>query len=321
MNKQDLITVFGGTGLLGGAIAKRLQEQGYTNIETPSRRNGNFNLLNQNQVEEYFKEKKPKYVFMTAGLVGGIKANNERSADFLTQNMLMILYVLESIRKHSLETKLLFTGSTCIYPRENPQPINEERLLAGELEETNKGYAMAKISGIVACELYKKQYGINSICVMPTNLYGPDDNYDLESGHFLAAVTKKFVDAKKNGTQLTFWGTGKPRREALYSEDCADACIYLMKNYNDSQIINIGTGFDNSIKEYTQILSKLLEITDEINWDTTKPDGTFEKRTDITRLKQIMPHYNPRSFEEGVKEVLEKDFEIQTQEIRNIIKQ
>ncbi len=306
---DNLISIFGSTGLLGSAIYKSLKDLGINNIDTPSRKNS-FDLLNKNDVDKYFKEKTPKQVYMVAGLVGGIKANNQRSADFLYQNSIMILNVLEAIKNYSPNTKLLYTGSTCIYPKENPQPINEDRFLSGKLEETNIAYAIAKITGIIGCNMYKKQYGINTICVMPTNLYGPNDNYDLENGHFLASLIKKFVNYKENGGDLEFWGTGKPRREALYSEDCAKACIYLMENYNSSEIVNIGTGFDNSIKEYTNILKKVLNIESDIKWDLSKPEGTFEKRTDITRLKTIMPHFNPRPFEEGLKEVLLKDFNI-----------
>ena len=309
MKKEDLITVFGGTGLLGGAIVKRLKENGFENIDIPSRRNNNFDLMEKSSVNNYFKEKKPKYVFMIAGLVGGIKANNERSADFLYINTIMILNVLEAIKNYSPETKLLYTGSTCIYPKENPQPINESRLLAGKLEETNLGYAIAKITGITACQLYRKQYQINAISVMPTNLYGVGDNYDLDNGHFFASLIRKFVEYKETGKELEFWGTGSPRREALFSEDCADACIYLMEHYDEPEIVNIGTGFDCSIREYVETLAKLLSVNiDGIKWDKTKPDGTFEKRTDITKLLSIMPNYKPRSFEEGVKEVLKEDF-------------
>jgi len=220
----------------------------------------------------------------------------------------MILNVLEAIKNFSPKTKILFTGSTCIYPKENPQPINENRFMAGPLEETNKGYAVAKGLGVVACQLYRKQYNINAIAVMPTNMYGPNDTYDLENGHMIPSLIKKFVEAKKNKSPLTFWGTGTPRREALYVDDTADACIYLMNNYDEPEIVNIGTGFDYSIKEFIAILEEVMDYKGEINWDTTKPDGTLEKRTDITRLKSIMPDFSPRSFKDGLKEVLKADF-------------
>jgi GDP-L-fucose synthase len=310
MNKQSKMAVFGGTGMLGGAITRRLSANGYTNVITPSRKNG-FDLLKKDDVDNFFSAEKPDGVFMVAGLVGGILANNTRQADFLYQNALMILNVIESLAMNSPQTKLLYTGSTCIYPKENPQPINENRFMTGPLEETNKGYAVAKGMGIIACQLYRQQYGINAIAAMPTNLYGPNDNYDLNNSHFIAALVQKFVNAQRDGTELVFWGTGKPRREALYVDDCADACIYLMENYNSPEIVNIGTGFDHSIMEYIDIAKKVFEYSGEIKWDTSKPDGMYEKRTDITYLKSIMPQYDPRPFEEGLKEVLKVDFGVE----------
>lgn len=183
--------------------------------------------------------------------------------------------------------------------------------MAGPLEETNKGYAVAKGMGVIACELYRKQYGINAIAAMPTNMYGPNDNYNLESSHFIAALIQKFVNAKREGSKLKFWGTGKPRREALFVDDCADALIFLMNIYNDSKIINIGTGFDNSIKEYIEIAKEVFGYKGDIEWDSTKPDGMYEKRTDITFIKSLMPDYNPRPFKEGLKEVLKIDFDME----------
>lgn len=310
MNKDSKITVFGGTGMLGSAIVRQLGKKGFANVNAPSRKEG-FDLLSKEKVDNYFEVYKPDFAFMVAGLVGGIQANNKRQADFLYQNSVMILNVLEAVKNYSPHTKILYTGSTCIYPKENPQPINEKRFMMGPLEETNKGYAVAKGMGIIGCQLYRKQYGINAIAAMPTNLYGLHDNYDLESSHFIAAMIVKFVNAKKNETPLQFWGTGKPRREALYADDCADACIYLMQNYNEPEIVNIGTGYDHSIKEYIDIAEKVFNYDGEILWDTSKPDGTFEKRTDITYLKSIMPEYNPRTFEEGLKTVLKDDFKIE----------
>ena len=310
MNENSKITVFGGTGMLGGSIVRRLKDKGYSNIQTPSRKSG-VDLLVKENVDGYFKNEKPEYIFMTAGLVGGILANNTHQADFLYQNAMMILNVLEALKNFSPETKLLYTGSTCIYPKENPQPINENRFMMGPLEDTNKGYAVAKGMGIVACQLYRNQYGINAISAMPTNLYGPGDNYDLENSHFIAAMTQKFINAKTKGDKLVFWGTGKPRREALYVDDCADACIYLMENYDEPEFVNIGTGFDNSIKEYIEMAQKVFEYEGDIEWDTSKPDGMYEKRTDISRLKSIMPEFNPRPFEEGLREVLRIDFGVE----------
>ena len=310
MEKNSKIAVFGGTGMLGGAIVRRLKGNGYENILTPSRKDG-FDLLDKTAVENFFKEENPEYVFMVAGLVGGIQANNTHQADFLYQNALMILNVIEALKNFAPKCKLFYSGSTCIYPKENPQPINEDRFMMGPLEETNKGYAVAKGMGIIACELYRKQYGINAISAMPTNLYGPGDNYDLESSHFIAAMIQKYINATTKGTPLIFWGTGQPRREALYVDDCADACIYLMENYNEPKIVNIGTGFDNSIKEYIEIAKEVFEYDGEIEWDTSKPDGMYEKRTDVDYLKNIMPSYNPRPFKEGLKEVLKIDFGVE----------
>ena len=310
MDKKNKIAVFGGTGMLGSSIVRQLKNKPDKIIITPSRKEG-FDLLKKEDVENFFQNEKPDNVFMVAGLVGGILANNTRQADFLYQNSMMILNVLEALKTHSPDSKILYTGSTCIYPKENPQPINENRFMTGQLEDTNKGYAVAKGLGIVACQLYRKQYGVNAIAAMPTNLYGPNDNYDLTNSHFIAAMVQKFVNAQRDGTELIFWGSGKPRREALYVDDCANACIYLMEHYDKPEIVNIGTGFDHSIKEYIEIAQKVFEFNKEIKWDTTKPDGTYEKRTDITYLKSLMPEYNPRSFDEGLKEVLKIDFGVE----------
>jgi len=307
MDKNSKITVFGGSGMLGSAVVRQLNKKNYSNIYAVSKDTG-FDLLNTQIVDDFIINIKPDYLFMVAGLVGGIQANSQRQADFLYQNSLMILYTLESIKNHSPKTKILYTGSTCIYPKINPQPINESRFMTGPLEETNKGYAVAKGMGVVACQLYSEQYGINTVEAMPTNMYGPKDNYNLDNSHFFAALLKKIATAKKEGIVPKFWGTGKPRREALFVDDCADALIFLMENYNDSKIVNIGTGFDHTIKEYIDITCKLADYTGDIDWDTSKPDGMMQKSTDISFLKTIMPDYKPRTFEEGARQILKEEF-------------
>jgi GDP-L-fucose synthase len=309
MKQNDKIVVFGGNGMLGSSVVRGLNKSGYNNIVKVSK-GDKCDLLNLESLNEFFKSEKPDYAFMVAGLVGGIQANNTRQADFLYQNAIMILNVLESLKNFSPNTKLLFTGSTCIYPKENPQPINENRFMMGPLEETNKGYAVAKGMGIIGCQLYRQQYGINAISAMPTNMYGPNDNYNIETGHFIGALVIKMMNAKKNNQPPTFWGTGKPRREALYVDDCADALIFLMNNYDKPEIVNIGTGFDNSIREYVEIAQRLIGFNGEIKWDLSKPDGMYEKRTDISYLKSLMPDYKPRTFEQGLKDVLKESFDL-----------
>lgn len=307
MANKAKTAVFGGSGMLGSAVVRRLEAKGYTNIYAVSK-DTDFDLLNKQMVDDFLKNIQPEYLFMVAGLVGGILANSTRQADFLYQNALMILYTLESIKEHSPKTKILYTGSTCIYPKENPQPINESRFMTGPLEETNKGYAVAKGTGIIACQLYREQYGINAIEAMPTNMYGPKDNYNLTSSHFFAATIKKMVSAKREGVVPVFWGTGKPRREALYVEDCADALIYLIENYNKPEIVNVGTGTDNTIAEYVETVRRLVDYNGEILWDATKPDGMYQKLTDVAYLKTIMPEYRPRTFEEGAAHILKTEF-------------
>lgn len=307
MKRNSKILVLGSTGLVGSSIVRNLHLQGYSNILIPLHEE--LDLVDASQINKYIEEEKPEYIFMLAGLVGGIMGNKNANADFLYINSMMILNLLESLKRYSPKSKLLFTGSTCVYPKDNPQPISEDRLLAGPLEETNKGYALAKIVGVIGGQLYREQYQLDVISVMPTNMYGINDNYDLVGGHFIPALIKKFVEAKKNNlAEIEFWGSGKPRRESLYVDDCADACIYLMNNYSDKEIVNIGTGVDYAIEEYVHMMQKLTKYEGRIVWDRSKPDGTMLKRTDNSRLKEIMPFFSPRTFEEGVKEVLEKDF-------------
>ena len=252
----------------------------------------------------------PEYIFMVAGLVGGILGNKARPADFLYKNSIMILNLLEGVKNHSPKTKILYTGSTCIYPKENPQPISEDRFMKGELEESNIGYAVAKGMGVVACQLYRKQYGVDAICAMPTNMYGINDNYDLENGHMIPTLIKKFLDAKSTGEDITLWGTGNPRREALYSDDCADALIYLMENYSSKEIVNVGTGTDYSIREFANIISNEIGGKFDIIWHESKPDGTMEKRTDIQWLKEIYPDFSPRGLIHGIGEIIGNSEEV-----------
>ncbi len=309
MEKNSKIAVLGGSGLLGSAVKKVLNKQGFESIHSP--RSSEIDLLEKSRIEDYLEAERPENIFMVAGLVGGILGNNTRPADFLYQNSMMILNLLEGIRKFSPKSKLLFTGSTCIYPKENPQPINEDRFMCGKLEETNKGYAVAKGLGIVACQLYRKQHGLDTICAMPTNMYGLNDTYDLENGHMIPGLIKKFLVAKRDNGKVTLWGSGNPRREALYSEDCANALVYLMENYSSEKIVNIGTGYDYSIKEIAEIIKGETGGECKIEWDSSRPDGTFEKRTDIFRLKEIYSEFNPRSLKEGVREILDNKREVE----------
>ena len=309
MNRDSKILVLGGSGLLGGAVLKLLTKRKHQNLLAPPSKE--LDLMQKKAVDDYFSKHKPDNVFMTAGLVGGIMANMNRQADFLYCNAIMILNVLESVKNFSPKTKILFTGSTCTYPRENPQPIKEDRFMAGKLEETNIGYSIAKIMGVIACQKYSQQYNIQTVCAAPTNLYGIGDRYDPQNGHFLASIIKKFLTAKKNNhKKITFWGSGEPRREALFNEDCADALIYLMENYSSSDLVNIGTNKDYSIKQYVEIIKETTGFKGEIGWDPTKPDGTLLKRTDITKLKKIYPEFNPRTLSQGLNEILENKEEV-----------
>jgi GDP-L-fucose synthase len=309
MEKSSKIVVFGGNGLLGGAVKRVLKKMDYDNVKCPS--SSEVNLLKRKDVENYLDIEKPEYIFMLAGLVGGIAKNKARPADFLYVNSMMILNLLEGIKKYSPKSKILYVGSTCIYPRENPQPINESRFLCGVPEETNKGYAIAKGLGVVACQLYRKQYEIDAISAMPTNLYGIGDNYDLEGGHMVANMIRKFLSAKERGEKVVLWGTGIARREALYNEDCADALIYLMNNYSSEDIVNIGTGIDYSISEFADIINGMIGEKVEKEWDRSKPDGMLEKRTDISKLMKIYPEFNPRGLEDGIRNILSNEEEVE----------
>ena len=293
MNKHDKIYLAGHTGLVGGAILKKLLSTGYTNIITKTLQE--LNLLNQTDVDRFFTENKPDYVFLAAAKVGGIGANSAYPADFIYENIMIGYNVVHAAYKNNVK-KLLNLGSSCIYPKMATQPLKEEYLLTGPLEPTNDAYAIAKIAVIKLCNSYNIQYGTNYISVMPTNLYGPGDNYNIETGHVLAALISKFHEAKISGTdKVTLWGDGSPLREFLYNEDLADALLFLMKEKNASEIgefINIGTGIDLSIKELAELIQKIVyqDTTGRkcvIEWDTSKPNGTPRKLLDVSKINSI----------------------------------
>lgn len=281
MNKEDLIYVAGHKGLVGSAVLKKLRNMGYCNIITIDSKH--LDLTNQRLTELWFNYERPKYVFLCAAMVGGIGDNMKRGGDFIYKNLMIQSNVIEASRKFGVE-KLVFLGSSCIYPRLCPQPIKEEYFMTGELEKTNEPYAIAKIAGIKMCQSYRKQYGCNFISVMPTNLYGENDNYDLEKSHVFAAMIRKFAEAKD---KVELWGDGSPRREFLHVDDLAHCLIYLMRNYNDGDIINIGTGEDISIKELAEKMKVISGFKGEIIWDTSKPNGTPRKLLDVSKLHSL----------------------------------
>lgn len=284
MEKHSKIFVAGHRGMVGSAIVRKLQTEGYNNLVLRS--STELDLRNQSAVEKFFSEEKPEYVFLAAAKVGGIMANNTYRADFLYENLMIQSNVIHQSYVHKVK-KLLFLGSSCIYPKLAPQPLREEYLLSGYLEETNEPYAIAKIAGIKLCENYRRQYGCDFISAMPTNLYGPNDNYDLQSSHVIPALIRKFDEANRGGLNtVEVWGTGKPQREFLHVDDLASACLFLMETYSDLQFVNVGTGFDISIKELAELIKKVIGFSGEIVWDATKPDGTPKKLMDISQLKQ-----------------------------------
>ena len=282
MDKNSKVYIAGHRGMVGSAIMRRLQAEGYSNFVF--RTSGELDLRNQQAVADFFALEKPDYVFLAAAKVGGILANNTYRAEFLYDNLMIQSNVIESAYRNNVK-KLLFLGSSCIYPKLAPQPLKEEYLLTGLLEQTNEPYAIAKIAGIKMCDAYRSQYGCNFISVMPTNLYGPNDNYDLNNSHVLPALLRKFHEAKKNNLpEVTVWGSGSPRREFLHADDMADACVYLMKNYNEEGLINIGVGEDISIKELAEMIKEITDYKGKIIFDTTKPDGTPRKLMDVSKL-------------------------------------
>ncbi len=271
--------------MVGSAICRLLKQAGYNNLIF--RTSSQLNLKNQAAVNAFFEEEKPEYVFLAAAKVGGIHANNTYRADFLYDNLMIASNVIHAAYEHKVE-KLMFLGSSCIYPKMAPQPLKENYLLTGELEPTNEPYAIAKIAGIKLCENYRDQYGCNFISVMPTNLYGIGDNYDLKNSHVLPALIRKFHEAKENGSpSVEVWGTGTPKREFLYADELADACIFLMQNYNDRELVNIGAGEDVSIKELVELIRDVTGFEGTIDWNTDMPDGTPRKWMDVTKLTNL----------------------------------
>lgn len=285
MKSTDKIYVAGHNGLVGSGIVRLLKSKGYTNVIT--RTSSELDLRNQVLVREFFETEKPQYVFMAAAKVGGIWANKTFPAEFIFDNLSIQNNVIHEAYKNGV-TKLLFLGSSCIYPKNAPQPIKEDYLLTDSLESTNEAYAIAKIAGIKMCQAYQQQYGSNFISVMPTNLYGPGDNYDLQKSHVLPALIRKFHEAKlNNADNVTIWGTGKPSREFLHVDDAAAACYFLMQEYNQPEIINIGWGLDNTIAELALIIKEIVGFSGELIFDETKPDGTMRKLLNVDKLNAL----------------------------------
>ena len=304
MNKDAKIYVAGHRGMVGSAITRELQRQGYENLVL--RTHKELDLTRQEAVEKFFEEEKPEYVFMPAGKVGGIVANQNGLADFMYENMMMAMNVMHSAWKTGVK-KLEFLGSSCIYPRMAPQPMPESCLLTGELEKTNEGYALAKISGLKYCEFLNKQYGTDFISVMPTNLYGPNDNYHPTHSHVLPALIRRFHEAKEAGAaSVTCWGDGSPLREFLYVDDLANLCVFLMNNYSGDETVNAGTGKELTIKELTELVAKVIGYEGEILWDTSKPNGTPRKLLDVSKATALGWTYKTE-LEEGIR-LSYKDF-------------
>lgn len=285
MEKNAKIYVAGHRGMVGSAIVRALEKQGYTNIIM--RTHKELDLTRQDQVESFFNEEKPDYVFLAAAKVGGIIANSEALADFMYDNMILEMNVIHSAWKNGCK-KLMFLGSSCIYPRMAPQPMPESCLLTSELEKTNEAYALAKISGLKYCEFLNRQYGTDYISVMPTNLYGPNDNYHPTHSHVLPALIRRFHEAKVSGAEsVTCWGDGTPLREFLYVDDLADACVYLMNTYSGNETVNLGTGKELTIKELTELVAEVIGYEGEILWDASKPNGTPRKLLDVSKLESL----------------------------------
>ncbi len=298
MERTSTIYVAGHRGMVGSAIVRELHRQGYKNIIT--RTHNELELRCQDAVEQFFAEQQPEYVFLAAAKVGGIVANNDAPADFMYDNMIMEMNVIHSAWKNNCK-KLEFLGSSCIYPRLAPQPMKESCLLTGALEQTNEAYALAKISGLKYCEYLNRQYGTHYISVMPTNLYGPNDNYHPTHSHVLPALIRRFHEAKENGlTNVTCWGDGSPLREFLYVDDLAELCVFLMNHYDGNETVNAGTGKEVSIRKLTEIVAKIVGYKGNISWDTSKPNGTPQKLLDITKAKKLGWTYKTE-LEEGIR--------------------
>lgn len=309
MNKNDKIYIAGHRGMVGSAIERKLKKEGYTNLITKT--SATLDLRNQQAVNDFFAKEKPDYVFMSAAKVGGILANNIYRAEFIYDNLMIELNVVHAAYQHQVK-KMLFLGSSCIYPKMAPQPIKEEYLLTGVLEETNEPYAIAKIAGIKMCESYRRQYGANFISVMPTNLYGPNDNYNPESSHLFASFIRKFTLAKRNGDKvIEIWGNGSPKREFLHVDDMADACYFLMQNYDGDEIFNVGTGTDVSVLELANLMKEITGFKGEFKFDATKPNGTPRKLLDVSKLEAV-GWKSKISLKEGIQlifdEVKDKEF-------------
>ena len=285
IERESKVYVAGHTGLVGSAVVRRLEREGFYNLLLATK--DQMDLRDQAAVNYWFRANRPEFVFLVAGTVGGILANSTRPAEFIYDNMMIHATVVHAAHLFGVK-KLLYLGSSCIYPRECPQPIKEEYLLTGALEPTNESYALAKIAGIRLCQSYRRQYGCNFISGMPTNLYGPRDNFDLDSAHVLPALMRKFHDARiANRHEVVVWGTGSPQREFLHVDDLADACVYLMRHFEDAQHINVGTGEDLSIRELAELVSKVVYPDAKLQFDTTKPDGTPRKLLDVSRLHAL----------------------------------
>ncbi len=307
MNKEGKVYVAGHRGMVGSALVRKLKAADFNHIIT--RTSAELNLTNQQAVADFFAEEKPDYVILAAAKVGGILANNTYRGQFIYENMMIQNNVIHQSYLNGVK-KLLFLGSSCIYPKMAPQPLKEDYLLTGTLEATNEPYAIAKIAGIKMCEAYRSQYGCNFISAMPTNLYGPNDNYDLNNSHVLPALIRKFHTAKVNGvSEVEIWGSGTPRREFLHVDDLADACYYLLQNYDGEQLVNVGSGVDVTILELANLVKEIVGFRGEIKMDATKPDGTPRKLMDVSKLEKVGWKYKI-SLQEGIasvyKEVLEK---------------